>query len=241
MIVALSTSSKNSNNLNSVLFSRLLCFKEPIPLPQIVQQGLLLLTQKMEDLEIAEGSVHDSPLPQALDDAEDPLRPEIEEENDADAPIAVPDQDVEVTEDKDDLSDDDSILSEIDEAQFDAFDPSAVSIEERPVPVDENNIALIGTHKRKRADGEGEEGRKKKREGKREKSKKSRAPRDENEDADVGGGDPRKASRKKRDVGEDGERRRARRASPDEETLTPEESEYSKTPAVERPLMHHSS
>jgi len=181
----------------------------------------------MEDLEVAEGSIQGSPLPQALDDAEDPLRPEVEEENDADAPIAVPDQDVEVTEDKDDLSDDDSILSEIDEAQFDAFDPSAVSIEERPVPVDENNIALIGTHKRKRADGEGEEGRKKKREGKREKSKKSRAPRDEDEDADADGNSSRKASRKKRDAGEDGERRRARRVSPDEDTLTPEESEYS--------------
>ena len=190
----------------------------------------------MEDLEVAEGSIQGSPLPEALDDAEDPLRPEIEEENDADAPIAVPDQDVEVTEDKDDLSDDDSILSEIDEAQFDAFDPSAVSIEERPVPVDENNIALIGTHKRKRVDGEGAEGRKKKREGKREKSKKSRAPRDEDEDADVDGGESRKASRRKRDVGEDGERRRARKASPDEDTLTPEESKYGEIRAIDESL-----
>jgi transcription factor SPN1 len=179
----------------------------------------------MEDLEpAAEGSIQGSPLPQALDDPADPLNPDIEEENEPDAPISAPTQDVEATENKDDLSDDESVLSDIDEAQFGEFDADAVAIEERPIAVDENNIALIGTHKRKRAEGEEGEGRKKKREGKREKTKKSRrATSGDDADGDEGG----KSSRRRRDD-DGGEKRRARRPSPDENTLTPEESESGK-------------
>lgn len=180
----------------------------------------------MEDLPSAEdGSVHDSPLPQALDDPEDPLRPDIEEENDPEAPLAAPLQDVEVTEDKDELSDDESLLSDVGEAQFEDFDPNAVSIEERPIAVDENNIALIGTHKRKRVEGEGEEGRRKKREGRREKRKKERKARDGDGDADADGEDGGRGSRRKRDTGDGGEKRRRKATPEDEDTLTPEESE----------------
>lgn len=176
----------------------------------------------MEDLPPAEdGSVHDSPIPEALDDPQDPLRPDIEEENDADAPISAPLQDVEVTEDKDELSDDESILSDIDEAQFEDFDPNAVSIEERPIAVDESNIGLIGTHKRKRQEGEGTEGRKKKREGRRE--KKTRRPRENADEIDGDVERAGKAGRRRRD-GEEGGERRKRQATPDDE-LSPEESE----------------
>jgi len=176
----------------------------------------------MEDLPPAEdGSIHDSPIPEALDDPQDPLRPDIEEENDPEAPISAPLQDVEVTEDKDELSDDESILSDIDEAQFEDFDANAVSIEERPIAVDESNIGLIGTHKRKRQEGEGSEGRKKKREGRRE--KKTRRPRESADEIDADVEQAGKASRRRRD-GEGGGERRKRQATPDDE-LSPEESE----------------
>jgi len=70
-----------------------------------------------------------------------------------------------------DLSDDESILSEVDEAQFENFDPENVAIEDRPaLAIDEENLKLIGRHKRKRPeDGDDTEPKKRKRgEGKRE-------------------------------------------------------------------------
>ncbi|KAJ5902100.1 Transcription factor IIS N-terminal [Penicillium taxi] len=54
----------------------------------------------------------------------------------------------------DEISDDESFLSEVDEAQFDNFDPENVDLEDRPLPIDEDNLKLIGRHKRKRADGD---------------------------------------------------------------------------------------
>jgi transcription factor SPN1 len=109
-------------------------------------------------------------------------------------------------------SDDESILSEVDEAQFEDFDPENVDIEDRPqLAIDEDNLKLIGRHKRKRtgdeADGERSQ---RKREGRRE--KKSRRMR-ELEDA---GSDDEGRSRKK-------DRKKRREATPeDEELLDPE-------------------
>lgn len=52
-------------------------------------------------------------------------------------------------------SDDESILSEVDEAQFEDFDPENVDIEDRPqLDIDEENLKLIGRHKRKRTGDE---------------------------------------------------------------------------------------
>lgn len=106
--------------------------------------------------------------------------------------------------DADALSEDESILSEVDEAQFENFDPEDVDVEERPqLAIDEDNLKLIGRHKRKRA--EGEEGRSRRKEGRRE--KKSRRDRDEEE----GGEDARR-----------GRKQKAKSPDTDEETLDPE-------------------
>lgn len=109
-------------------------------------------------------------------------------------------------------SDDESILSEVDEAQFEDFDPENVDIEDRPqLAIDEDNLKLIGRHKRKRTgeEGDGERSRRK-REGRRE--KKSRRMKDLEE----GGSDGEDRSRRK-------ERKKRREATPeDDETLDPE-------------------
>lgn len=103
------------------------------------------------------------------------------------------------------LSDDESILSEVDEAQFENFDPDNVDVEERPqLAIDEENLKLIGRHKRKRA--EGEEGRSRRKEGRREKKKSRRAHDDE--EGEGGSGRRRKQKEKSPDT--------------DEETLDPE-------------------
>ena len=131
----------------------------------------------------------------------------------------------------DDLSDNDSLLSDVDEAQFEDFDPNQVAIEERPIAVDEDNVKLIGRHKRKR-DGEvdGEGGKKKRREGKREKPKKVRKRKGSDDDDFSGGQELEgKRVRKKKAFVEGGEKvrkekPRVRRATPEnEEQLDPEE------------------
>lgn len=102
-----------------------------------------------------------------------------------------------------DISDDESILSEVDEAQFEDFDPSNVDIEERPqLAADEENLKLVGRHKRKRDDegGEGDRPRRKK-EGRREKK-----------------------TRRVKDLEEGGERvqrreRKPREATPEDESM----------------------
>ncbi|KAJ5204432.1 uncharacterized protein N7498_005311 [Penicillium cinerascens] len=107
----------------------------------------------------------------------------------------------------DDISDDESILSEVDEAQFENFDPENVDVEDRaPLDVDADNLKLIGRHKRKRA--EGEEGRPRRKEGRRE--KKTRRARDD-EDAEEGSSS-RPRQRKQKEKSPD----------TDEETLDPE-------------------
>lgn len=121
---------------------------------------------------------------------------------DIDDELHVSDDD-EVDDDK--LSDDESILSEVDEAQFDNFDPENVDLEDRPqLAIDEDNLKLIGRHKRKRT--EDGESRPRRKEGRRE--KKSRR-------ADEGGDEGSSARRRERKQRED-------KPDTDEETLDPE-------------------
>ncbi|KAJ9641949.1 Transcription factor iws1 [Coniosporium tulheliwenetii] len=156
--------------------------------------------------------------------------PEIDEENSTlNPPLAAPTMDMEATEDReeqDGLSDNESVLSEVDEAQFEDFDPANIAIEDRPaIAVDDSNVGLIGVHKRKRTE-EGEGGKKKRKEARREKPKKNKKRREDDDDAFSGGEEIEgKRVRKRKEGGEKKERARARRATPveDDESLTPEE------------------
>jgi transcription factor SPN1 len=188
----------------------------------------------MEDVEFNRSHSR-SPLPEAGNDPDDPLRPEIDEENSTpNPPIGAPDQDMEVTEerpgempDQDDieagLSDNESVLSEaLDDDQMDQqfgdFDINNVAIDERPAQaIDEDNVKQIGVHKRKRTAGEGEEPKKKKK-----RADKPRRKKKDGEDGDIAEGDRR--SKRSKKAG------RVRGASPDgdpDEHLTPAERTYS--------------
>lgn len=190
----------------------------------------------MEDVKFTRSHSR-SPLPEAGNDPQDPLRPEIDEENSiSDPTIAAPDQDMEVTEqqpgmpddDDDDLkaglSDNESVLSEaLDDDQFDEqfgeFDASNIAIEERPAQaIDEDNVKQIGVHKRKRTGAEGDEPKKKKKRADKPRRKKNK----DGEDGDEGGEGDRRSKRSKK-AG------RVRAASPDEDAdanLTPEERAF---------------
>jgi transcription factor SPN1 len=205
---------------NSLIFLHLTLSLQPLS-PHIT----------MEDVEFTRSHSR-SPLPEAGNDPQDPLRPEIDEENSTPNPtIAEPFQDMEVTEkqpempDDDDiqagLSDNESVLSEtLDDEQFDEqfgdFDASNIAIEERPAQaIDEDNVKQIGVHKRKRTAADGEEPKKKKKRADKPRRKK-------NKDGDDGEGiaDGERRSKRSKKVG------RVRGASPDEdaeEHLTPEE------------------
>lgn len=166
----------------------------------------------MEDADITNSPPDPSTLPEAGNDPGEPVRPDVDEENATPNPsTAAPGVDMELTEagqgtgdadaeDKGDgLSDDDneSVLSDVDEAQFEDFDPNAIAIEDRPaIAVDESNVGLIGVHKRKRADGDGEGGKRKKREGRRDKPRKSRKRR--GDDDGVSGGEDAPAAGERR-------------------------------------------
>ena len=182
----------------------------------------------MEDVEPYEGPPNGEPSPEAGHDPGDPLRPEIEEEDATGTPpLADPHQDMDAVEDKEDLSDNDSdVLSEVDEAQFEDFDPANIAIEERPaIAVDESNVGLIGIHKRKKGEPD-ERPRKKKKESKREKPKKNRKKRDQDDDFEGGEEIEGKRARKSKEAGERRDRPRARKATPEAENdlnLTPEE------------------
>ena len=135
------------------------------------------------------------------------------------------------TADMDDMSDNDSVLSDVDEAQFEDFDPANVAIDERPaIAVDEENIKVIGRFKRKR-DGEVDGEKKKKKEGKREKPKKTRKPRDEDDNFSGGEELSGKRIRKKKAIAEGGERKeraKPRQATPEnDDHLDPAERECS--------------
>ena len=147
------------------------------------------------------------------------------------APAANPGADID-----NDLSDAESILSDVDEAQFEDFDPNQITIEERPaIAVDEDNVRLIGRHKRRKADGEVDgEAKKKKKEGRREKVKKSKKRKDSDDEFSGGEQMEGKRTRKKKAYieGDEGARPRKERPKPraptpeDEEKLTPEERKY---------------
>ena len=166
-----------------------------------------------------------SPEHETGHDPEDPDQPLEDLQDPQAAPIGNPRADM------DDISDNESILSDVDEAQFEDFDPNQIAIEERPaIAVDEDNVKLLGRHKRKRdgeADGEG--GKRKKKEGKREKPKKIRKKQDSDDDFSGGQEMEGKRIRKKKPFTESGERVRkekpkVRRATPeDDEAMDPEE------------------
>lgn len=141
------------------------------------------------------------------DDSEKPTDP-VADEGPAEGAEAEPEEQPEDDDDDAKLSDDESILSEVDEAQFENFDPENVDVEDRPqLAIDEENLKLIGRHKRKRTE-DGEEGRsRRKKEGRRE--KKGRGARDEEEGEE---GSSRRKDRKKR----------AEEPDTDEETMDPE-------------------
>jgi len=167
-----------------------------------------------------------TPLPEAGHDPGDPNQPLYQDQDPPSAPIANPTADMD-----EDMSDNDSILSEVDEAQFEDFDPANVAIDDRPqIAVDEDTVKLLGRHKRKRpADGDvdGEGGKKKKKEGKRDKPKKSRKKRDEDDNFSGGEELEGKRVRKKKEGGERKEKARPRKTTPEnEEALDPETSKW---------------
>ncbi|KAJ5358996.1 Transcription factor iws1 [Penicillium cataractarum] len=152
------------------------------------------------------GSAAASPEPEKV------ATPIAGDDNETEQPAEVEDND-DALEDQDNdddneggISDDESILSEVDEAQFEDFNPENVDVEDRPqLAIDEENLKLIGRHKRKRTDDG--EGRSRRKEGRRE--KKSRRAQEE-EDAEDGSS--RRRERKKKEASPD----------TDEETLDPE-------------------
>ncbi|GJC83023.1 transcription factor IWS1 [Colletotrichum liriopes] len=115
------------------------------------------------------------------------------------------------------LSDDDQ-LSEMDEDQFEDYDPETANIEDRPVAVDEDVAKTLKASKRKVADGAKA---KKPKEGRREKKR----SRDDEVSGEVDGDAGRPARKSRRQA--DGERKpRPKAAEPeidDESHLTPEE------------------
>ena len=193
--------------------------------------------------------------PSGNNDPRDPLNPGLEEEDRPNAPLGDPTADVDAFEDEEapetvqtlnemeedaaagvttpgGSDDEESELEELDEEQFEDFDPSALEIPARPTAVDESNVGLLGVHKRKRTEEEERERKekRKKKDGKREKSKKSKKKADGDDvDGDFEYGEEIEGKRaRKSKVGADGRPaktvRRAR--SPpeaDDETLTPEE------------------
>lgn len=118
---------------------------------------------------------------------------------------------------------DSDLLSEIDENQFEDYDPETANIEDRPVDIEDIARTLKAT-KRKRADGDVP---KKPREGRREKKRRDlddEVPLEDEAPADIG----KTTQRRSRRAGEGGERRRAKEANaspepPNEEYLSPEE------------------
>ncbi|KAL4989351.1 hypothetical protein BDW68DRAFT_157096 [Aspergillus falconensis] len=131
------------------------------------------------------------PTPGASDDdadaGDDDAKPAVDNDNDDD------NTNQNENEGQDELSDnnlgdsdDESILSEVDEAQFEDFDPENVDIEDRPqLDIDEENLKLIGRHKRKRTEEEGTSKRKK--EGRRKKSRRYAEDDDGGSDREAGG------------------------------------------------------
>ncbi|KAI9745090.1 MAG: Transcription factor iws1 [Claussenomyces sp. TS43310] len=100
-------------------------------------------------------------------------------------PPANPDLDMDVSDNERD-GDLESELSEVDEAEFADFDPTAVAIDDRPrVDIDEDVAKTLKASKRRRLDKDGDGAPKKPKEGKRDKPKKKRRPDAVGEDGDI--------------------------------------------------------
>lgn len=128
--------------------------------------------------------------------------------------------------------DNDSELEELDEKEFEDFDPSALNIPDKPIAVDADNVGLLGVHKRKRTEEEERERKKKKKEGRREKTRKVRRVRAGADDDDMfeGGEEIDGKRARKSKLGADGRHirrdRRAKTPEINEEELSPEERKW---------------
>lgn len=112
---------------------------------------------------------------------------------------------------------DDDLLSEIDEDQFEDYDPETANIEDRPVEIDEDVARTLKVSRRRRADAEKP---KKPKEGRREKKKRDR-------EAEPEGVEDEGRARKSRRGEGSGSHATSKRASPvaqeEDDDLTPEE------------------
>jgi transcription factor SPN1 len=190
---------------------------------------------RMEDLEVPGGSPvqQNGQEPEGNNDAGDIQKPEIEEEHTRTPPLAEPTDDMDAHDEAPPATDDEaepnndpeSDLDDLDEAQFDDFNPESatINVPDQPVAVDESNVALLGVHKRKRAEGEDGERKKKKKEGRREKSKKVRAGGDDEDDFEGG---PRIEGSRRNKSGTGAKRAPRVRSPENEENLSPEERKF---------------
>ncbi|KAB8296153.1 hypothetical protein EYC80_008940 [Monilinia laxa] len=167
-----------------------------------------------------------TPLPEAGNDAGDPNRPISQEQDTPEPPMANPDLDMDDIDNAEGgaESENDSDLSDVDEANFDDFDASKVALEERPmVGIDEDVAKTLKASKRKRVEGEG----KKPKEGKRDKKKRPRRDSDEDPDGmEIDGKRVRKPKRvdgERKDRDRTKERRKATPEPENDENLTPDE------------------
>lgn len=153
-------------------------------------------------------------------------------EQDRDAPTGNPDLDMDLSENEA-LSDVDSELSEVDEAEFEDFDPNTVVPDrEVPIHIDEEITKTLKAGKRKRPTGDGEAAPKKKKEARREKTKKKARGGDDSDDGSLGEEVEGKRVRKPKSVRLEGDRKDKERvrekkrveAEPEnEDNLSPEE------------------
>jgi len=125
----------------------------------------------MSDSDLPSDSHH--PTPQENQDGSERAASEVQ---DNPSPAAA-DSDMDMDRDDGGASDNDSELSDVDEAAFADFDPNSVALADRPVAIDEEITRGLKASKIKRTDRES-----KKKEAKRDKSKKKRR-REEDEDA----------------------------------------------------------
>ena len=194
-----------------------------------------LANDRMEDLEVPGGSPvqQNGQEPEGNNDPGDIQKPEVEEEHTRTPPLAEPTDDMDAHDEVPPATDDEaepnnepeSDLDDLDEAQFDDFNPDSatINVPDQPVAVDESNVGLLGVHKRKRAEGEDGERKKKKKEGRREKSKKVRAGGDDEDDFE--GGPEMEGSRRKKS-GTAAKRAPRARSPENEDNLSPEERKF---------------
>ena len=126
---------------------------------------------------------------------------------------------------------DSDMLSEIDENQFEDYDPETANIEDRPVHIDDDIARTLKVSKRKRTD----DAPRRPREGRREKKRRDRAEDAGVEDgSDAGDGGKKRRSRR---AATDGERRpRAKAATPEPENEHHLDPEERRRRAIERSL-----